>query len=98
LNYFINAFEVASKIEEEIKIPRVCDRQTKINNTETSNPEEWFRIAIYIPFTDHSITELNTRFNDRFKDIISLEGLIPSNKNKYTTDDILKAALNTINQ
>ncbi|VVC45307.1 Hypothetical protein CINCED_3A015059 [Cinara cedri] len=33
------------------------------------------------------------RFNNRFKDIIPLEGLIPDNKNNYKTEDILKAAL-----
>jgi len=90
---FKNASEVASKIGEEIKIPRLCGRQTNRNNIKTSNPEDWFRITIYIPFIDHFITELNSRFNDRFKDIIPLEGLIPANNHKYKTEEILKAAL-----
>jgi len=88
--YFKNASEVASKIGEEIKIPRLCGRQTSRNNI---SPEDWFRITIYIPFIDHFITELSSRFNDRFKDIIPLEGLIPANNNKYKTEEILKAAL-----
>lgn len=93
LKYFKNATEVASTIGEEIRIPRVCGRQTKRCNIKTSNPEEWFRITIFIPFIDHFIKELNSRFNDRFKDIIPLEGLIPVYKNKYSIEDILKAAL-----
>ena len=36
---------------------------------------------------------LKTRFNDRFKEIIPLEGLIPANKDVYNIDDILKASL-----
>jgi hypothetical protein len=36
-NYFINVTKVASKIGEEIKIPKMCGRQTKRNNIKTSN-------------------------------------------------------------
>lgn len=92
-NYFKNACQVATSVGEEIKIPRVCGRQTKRANPNTSSPEEWFRITIFIPFIDHFIIELKTRFNDRFKKIIPLEGLIPSNKDVYNIDDILKASL-----
>lgn len=58
-------------------------------NLNTSSPEEWFRITIFIPFVDHCIVELQTRF----KEIIPLERLIPANKDVYNIDDILKASL-----
>lgn len=37
--------------------------------------------------------ELKTRFNDRFKEIIPLEGLILANKDAYNIDEVLKASL-----
>lgn len=75
--YFKNASELAILIGEEIKKSRVCAYQTKRSNIETSNPEKWYRINTFISFIDHIVVELNTRFNNRFKQIIPLEGLIP---------------------
>jgi hypothetical protein len=91
-NYFKNACQAATLVGEEIKTSRVCGRQTKRANPNTSSPEEWFRITIFITFIHNFIIELKTRFNDRFKEIIPFEGLIPANKDVYNIDDILKAS------
>lgn len=42
-------------------------RKTDWANVKTLSPEEWFRTAIRVPFTDHFTTELKTGFNDGFK-------------------------------
>lgn len=54
---------------------------------------EWYRIINFILFIDHFIRKLNTKFINKFKSIILLEGLILANKNKYNTKEIFKSLL-----
>ena len=58
------AIKMAEKIGSEIKLPRVCARQRNRNNTSAATPEEYFRIALSIPFLDHIIAELTNRFEE----------------------------------
>ncbi|CAI6377592.1 unnamed protein product [Macrosiphum euphorbiae] len=70
--------------------------QTKRNNINANvnqNPMEWFKITIFIPFLDHMIQELKSRFSDKFVKVIPLEGLIPIHKDSYSTEAILNAAM-----
>jgi len=76
---------------EEIKIPRLCGQQTLRNNIIIRVPMDWFKVTIFIPFLDHIIHELHSRFNEKFNNIIVLEGLIPANINFYDTKCILES-------
>ncbi|KAL4143572.1 hypothetical protein QTP88_005890 [Uroleucon formosanum] len=82
--------------DEELKVPRLSGHQTKRNNINANinqNPMEWFKITIFIPFLDHIIQELKSRFSDKFVKVIPLEGLIPIHKDSYSTEAILNAAM-----
>lgn len=57
-----------------------------------NNPEDYKKISIFIPFLDQIMCELRTRFNQKLRVIIPLEGLIPPNFNKYDNIIILGAA------
>lgn len=81
--YFKNASDMAALVGEEIKIPRICDRQITRPNIETTDPIEWYRITIFIPFVDHLISQLKTRFNEKLNKVMPLEGLIPTHIYKY---------------
>ncbi|KAL5237556.1 hypothetical protein ACI65C_004966 [Semiaphis heraclei] len=77
-SYFKDIFNevtsIASKLNVEIKTPRVCGRQTTRVNIQSS-PEEYYRISIFIPFLDSILLQLQTRFNQQLKEVIALEGL-----------------------
>lgn len=60
---------------------------------EASTTNEYFRRSIFIPFLDHFIEELKSRFNDRLTEVIPLEGLIPAKSSKYNIGEIVKAAM-----
>ncbi|XP_022171525.1 52 kDa repressor of the inhibitor of the protein kinase-like isoform X2 [Myzus persicae] len=97
---FITLFESAAQklqiFDEELKVPRLSGHQTKRNNINANvnqNPMEWFKITIFIPFLDHMIQELKSRFSDKFVKVIPLEGLIPIHKDSYSTEAILNAAM-----
>lgn len=91
-NIFSEVLKIASKIDVDIKIPRVCGKQNQRANVNVTNPEDYYKITIFIPFIDQIICELRTRFDQRLREIIPLEGLIPSHFNKYDNKTILEAA------
>ncbi|XP_025422746.1 52 kDa repressor of the inhibitor of the protein kinase-like [Sipha flava] len=94
---FITLFEITAQklliFDEELKVSRLSGHQTKRNNINANinqNPMEWFKITIIIPFLDHIIQELKSRFTDKFVKVIPLEGLIPIHKDSYSTEAILR--------
>lgn len=48
----------------EINIPRTTERQKLRCNVAAKSPEEYFRIAIAIPFFDDFLDQLRSRFSD----------------------------------
>jgi hypothetical protein len=64
LNERLNDFEI------KIEIPRLAKRQKRRINISTNDPEEYFKIALFIPFLDSYIQQLNDRFINH-KNIIS---------------------------
>ncbi|XP_050524265.1 52 kDa repressor of the inhibitor of the protein kinase-like [Daktulosphaira vitifoliae] len=53
-----------------IEMPRLAKRQKHRNNFSTGNPEDYFRVTLFISFIDSIIQQLNDRFNNH-KEIIS---------------------------
>ena len=64
-DWFVDANRLASKVETIIEIPCICKRQTRRANaiTENSSTEDYYRINIAIPFVDHVVQEMSTRFH-----------------------------------
>ena len=59
------AVKLARKVEiyeEDAKPPRVCSRQAHRANPQGLTLKEYFRVTLTIPFLDHIIADLNTRF------------------------------------
>lgn len=84
--------KLASIVNIDIKMPRICNRQTKRVNVSSNSPEEYFKVTIYIPFLDSLISQLHSRFDERLKQVLPLQGLIPCNLHLYNDDLILSAA------
>lgn len=69
--YFHDAFVKAENLlvevgssHDTISVPRLCRRQTQRSNIPHENSEEYYRRVVYIPFLDHVLTELRSRFGD----------------------------------
>ena len=50
-----------------LEIPRRCGRETQRNNVPAETPKVYYRLAIYLPFLDSLIQQLNMRFGDLSK-------------------------------
>ncbi|KAL5234734.1 hypothetical protein ACI65C_002144 [Semiaphis heraclei] len=85
-----NVTTIASELEIEIRMPRICGRQTVRNNVHAKDAEEYYKIVIFIPFLDNLILQLHSRFDKRLETIIPLEGLIPSNLSAYMEVDYME--------
>ena len=62
------------------------------NNTAAESAQTYFINALFVPFLDHLITDLQLRFKDVLKEVVGLQGLIPSRLSAYDDEQILKAA------
>ncbi|KAK4876687.1 hypothetical protein RN001_009193 [Aquatica leii] len=82
---FEDAESNANKLLIEIKMPRLCGRQTNRNNVESGHPRDYYRRTIFIPFLVHFIEQLQLRFNHCIESVIVLEGLIPD---KFMNENI----------
>lgn len=50
-----------SGLDVSIEVPRRCGRQLYRVNTPASSAEEYFRVAIFIPFLDSFLLQMNER-------------------------------------
>jgi hypothetical protein len=77
----------------EIKIPRVCKRETQRENFISENPEIYFKCSTFILFLDYLTESIDARFNQRLIGYMPLERLILANLNMYDDENIIKAAI-----
>ena len=79
----MKAFEAASKamqlLNVSVTIPRTTARQTKRASPPANCSTEYYGRAIYIPFLDCVISDINSRFRVRILDIVTdLARFIPA--------------------
>ena len=67
----------------QISTPGIAARQKNRSNILAANPEEYFRMNVYIPFLDHILMNLKERFDKHRNIITGLQGVVP----KYMKDD-----------
>lgn len=72
------ATELASKIDVEIKMPRLTIKQTRRANHPANTVEEYFKRSIYIPLLDHIYQDLISRFDTNSLECFGLRVLIPT--------------------
>lgn len=53
----------------------LCKRHTQIVNFISESPEIYLKCSAFIPFLNFQIVSMDTRFNQRFADVLSLERL-----------------------
>lgn len=62
--WFTEAQAMAEAADFQIDIPRKCQRQTLRDNHPGENTEEYFRRSVGVPFLDHLLSQLKSRFQN----------------------------------
>lgn len=70
---------------DELALPRLAGRQTMRANHEADCPESYYRLAYYLPYVDHLIAELETRFQSK-STVIGGFTLVPAALSKLSFD------------
>lgn len=85
-NNFKDIFSAAEKIADKcnvtMSIPRISKKQVYRTNVQTNNPEEYFRISVFIPYLDFFISQLKSRFLDHVDILSSFHSLFDENSTK----------------
>ncbi len=66
-------------------MPRVSHRQQHRSNPQHTSVEDYFKKTIAIPFLDHLIADLSSRFTSHNKQVASLQILLPSSINSTSS-------------
>ncbi|XP_050544175.1 uncharacterized protein LOC126907131 [Daktulosphaira vitifoliae] len=86
---FSAAEKIADKFNVTMSIPRISKKQVHRINVQTNNPEDYFRISVFIPFLDFFISQLKFRFLDHVDILSSLHSLFDKIS---TTEEFKKLA------
>lgn len=76
----------------ELKIPRLCGRQTQRMNVENTDCETYYHVTIFSQLLDHITKELHTRFDEKLRNLAPLQGLILTKLLQYPDQQIIDAA------
>lgn len=82
--------DVATKLDLEITIPRLSSRQSHRPNYPSATPEEFYRVAVYLPYLDSVISSLKHRFPDQNNVAYSLLELHPTNMKNIARSSFTK--------
>ena len=74
--------------KNELSVPRRCSMQTSRVNVQAESPEVYWRIAVFIPFLDSLLMELNNRFSSISRDSLLAYYLLPTNLSKLDEKSI----------
>ena len=71
--WFEEAKRIAQSVDATLDAPRTCDRQVYRGNSPSDNVETHYKLNVAIPFLDHLLQELNSRFSE--KNCIAIRGI-----------------------
>ena len=96
-NYCKRIFQHSSRLAEQsgisISMPRISQRQQHRSNIHTTSVEEYFKVAIAIPFLDQLISDISLRFSNLSKQACTLQALLPRKITNTTSMSDIQAAV-----
>ena len=90
---FEHASRIAAKSDIAVSMPRVSKRQQHRSNVPADTPEEYMQRSVLIPFLDHLIMDMNSRFEKHVEKASKIEGLLPTKLSPETTFDSIREAV-----
>ena len=94
---FQHSSNLAEKSGISITQPRVSQRQQHRLNIDCDSPEEFFKIIVLIPFLDHLLSDLSSRFHHHVKQASQLQSLLPSKITSTTSINDISDAIQFYN-
>ena len=89
---FEHSCRLAERSQIAVSMPRVSGQQQHRPNQPSNSVEEYFRLSVTIPFLDHMLSDLTSRFAAHVKQSASIQRLLPTNiKPDSSVDDIERA-------
>ena len=83
---------LAERSQIAVSMPRVSGRLQHHTNPPSNSVEEYFKLSVTIPFLDHMLSDLTSRFAAHVKQSASIQRLLPANiKPDSSVDDIKEA-------
>ena len=76
--WFEDASRLADKIGATVSVPRITGRQKDRNNAPSVNSELHYRVNIAIPFIDHLLEEMSSRFSEDNRAGAEIFSMVPS--------------------
>ena len=85
---------LAAKSDITPGIPRICQRQSHRSNFQSSDPKEYYKVAVLLPFIDHIIAGIESRFTKHTQKVVRLQGPLPTSLTQESSfADINEAVL-----
>lgn len=94
---FDESTKIATTIGEELKKPRLVQKQLYRDNFECDSVENYFRLAIFNPFLDHFINQLEDRFIKHKNIMTTIQNILPC-KVASLQENVLNDSIETILQ
>ena len=91
---------LADQLNIELALPRQCNKQKHRNNPGSSNLEDYFHQAIFIPYLDSIINSLKCRFSESNStqfNLFSLHPIQTNNLNRQKYVEKMNVIKNTYN-
>ena len=76
--WFQDACKIADKVDAVVKAPRTCQKQTLRRNVPADSPKVYYKLNVAVPFLDHLLQEIKSRFTDKNRVAFKGISLIPS--------------------
>lgn len=85
---FEEAEQLAKEIGTEMTVPRVTARQTHRDTYQVESAEDYYRVAVFIPFLDDLVQQLDSRFLKQRDAIQAIATLMPARMMKLDHDEL----------
>lgn len=85
---FKDVVNILNDLDIQLSVPRQVGRQVYRTNAPNSNPEEFFKISIYLPLLDNVLQDLNSRFDEETFNLFHLNSVMPTNITSQTQQNI----------
>ena len=86
-NWFSDVEKMCSEVGTQPSLPRICSRQSYRSNIPADSPSDYYRRLISIPFIDHLLSEMHSRFSSHQQTALLGLSVVPSVIVTLTADE-----------
>ncbi|XP_003741226.1 zinc finger MYM-type protein 1-like [Galendromus occidentalis] len=85
---FDEATTTCAALQIDIRLPRLCNRQTQRDNHASDSIEQYFRVCVYLPYADRLVEEFTSLFQDMREEALKIQFLLPNHVERSSFDDL----------